>query len=54
MLINVGRFVQYLSRLVWHNLESRKNLRDTVARLKIIESAFSTFRKCELLAASHF
>ena len=41
------RLVQYLSRLAWHNLESRKNLRDTVARLKIIESSFSTFRKCK-------
>ncbi|XP_064114128.1 peroxisomal membrane protein 11B-like [Macrobrachium nipponense] len=39
------RLVQYLSRFVWHNLESRKNLRDAVARLKIIESSFSSFRK---------
>ncbi|KAK8390151.1 hypothetical protein O3P69_013012 [Scylla paramamosain] len=46
------RFVQYLSRLVWHNLESRKNLRDTVARLKIIESSFSTFRKLLRLGKS--
>ncbi|KAG0716561.1 Peroxisomal membrane protein 11B [Chionoecetes opilio] len=46
------RFIQYLSRLTWHNLERRKNLRDTVARLKIIESAFSTFRKLLRLGKS--
>ncbi|XP_042235443.1 peroxisomal membrane protein 11A-like [Homarus americanus] len=39
------RLIQYLSRFVWHNLESRKNIRDLVARLKILESSFSTFRK---------
>ncbi|XP_050697868.1 peroxisomal membrane protein 11B-like [Eriocheir sinensis] len=48
----IFRLVQYLSRLVWHNLESRKNLRDTVARLKILESTFSTFRKLLRLGKS--
>lgn len=41
----IFRLVQYLSRFVWHNLESRKNLRDAVVRLKVIETTFSTFRK---------
>lgn len=48
----IFRLLQYLSRLVWHNLESRKNLRDAVARLKIIENAFSTFRKLLRLGKS--
>ncbi|XP_071523705.1 peroxisomal membrane protein 11A isoform X2 [Panulirus ornatus] len=39
------RLMQYLSRFLCHNLESKKNLRDHVARLKILESSFSTFRK---------
>lgn len=46
------RLIQYLSRFVWHNLEHRKNLRDAVARLKILESAFSSFRKLLRLGKS--
>ncbi|KAK7074642.1 Peroxisomal membrane protein PMP30B [Halocaridina rubra] len=48
----IFRLLQYLSRFIWHNLEGRKNLRDAVARLKIIESAFSTFRKLLRLGKS--
>ncbi|KAK4289025.1 hypothetical protein Pmani_037987 [Petrolisthes manimaculis] len=39
------RLVQYLSRLLWYRLESRKHLRDTVHRLRVLEASISTFRK---------
>lgn len=48
----IFRLIQYLSRFVWHNLERRENLRDAVARLKILESAFSSFRKLLRLGKS--
>ncbi|KAK3865359.1 hypothetical protein Pcinc_029028 [Petrolisthes cinctipes] len=46
------RLVQYLSRLLWYRLESRKHLRDTVDRLRVLEASISTFRKLLRLGKS--
>lgn len=41
----LARLAQYLSRLVWHQLELRKANKYTVDRVKNLESTCSSFRK---------
>ncbi|CAH2042551.1 unnamed protein product, partial [Iphiclides podalirius] len=41
----LARLVQYTSRLVWHQLESRNANKYSVDRIKSLENTLSTFRK---------
>ncbi|XP_041984437.1 peroxisomal membrane protein 11B [Aricia agestis] len=41
----LARLIQYTSRLVWHQLESRHANKYSVDRIKSLENTFSTFRK---------
>ncbi|XP_004922413.1 peroxisomal membrane protein 11B [Bombyx mori] len=41
----LARFIQYISKLVWHQLETRNANKYSIDRIKNLENAFSSFRK---------
>lgn len=42
------RLIQYTSRLVWHQLESRNANKYSVDRIKNLENNFGSFRKSKM------
>lgn len=41
------RLVQYSSRIIWANLEKKNKNKDLISKLKNLEYALSTARKCK-------